>query len=962
MKSRFEFLLLAISIFILTANILAANKISNDGIWQEIADAGLKRRSNERLIIPNVYKTFRADTKELRKVLTDAPKESFGMPQPEEVILSFPMPDGTFSRFKIQNSSIMEPELAAKYSEITSYIGQGIDDKSATARFDLSPVGFRAMILSNNGTILIEPYAKGDTTNYLTFDKKNVDRKDSFECEVGGNPLLNEPRSGFFDFSDETDVVNGTTLRTYRLAMAATGEYTTFFRQVGDTDAQAVARALAAINTTMNRVNAVYERDLAVRMILVANTDLLIYPNPATDPYANTSADLAANQSNIDTVIGSLNYDIGHLVGTGGGGVANLNVPCSGSKARGLTGRGSPVGDPFDIDYVAHEMGHQFGGLHTFNGSVGSCAGGNRSGSAAYETGSGITIMAYAGICQTQDLARNSIDTFHVKSLEQIVTFINGSGNCSVNTANGNTPPAIPTVPGSPFNVPKQTPFALTASTTDVNNDAITYDWQEYNLGALTTAVPNTDADGARPVFRPYLPTSGGIRYFPSLQYILENANVPPSTYNCNRATPCLTGELMPAITRTMNFQVVARDNRSGGGGINTATATVLVDAGSGPFVVTAPNTNVTSPSNVPLNVTWNVANTTAAPVLAANVRILLSTDGGQTFPVVLGGGLNDGSETVSLPAVNTTIARIKVEAVGNVFFDISDTNFTITSSQNLGRRAPIDFDGDNKTDISVFRPSVGEWYYQRSSNSVVNGATFGNSTDKPVPADYTGDGKTDIAVYRPSSGQWFVLRSEDFSFYAFPFGISTDIPTPGDFDGDGKADAAVFRPSTGIWYVAKSSGGVTIQPFGTNGDRPVVGDYDGDGKSDIAIFRPSVGEWYALKSGGGVIGAAFGAVTDKTVQGDYTGDGKADFAFYRPSTGFWFVLRSEDFSFYASPFGAASDTPTPGDYDGDGKFDQAVFRPSTGIWYINKSNGSGVTIQPFGASTDIPVPSYYLP
>jgi hypothetical protein len=277
-------------------------------------------------------------------------------------------------------------------------------------------------------------------------------------------------------------------------------------------------------------------------------------------------------------------------------------------------------------------------------------------------------------------------------------------------------------------------------------------------------------------------------------------------------------------------------------------------------------------------------------------------------------------------------------------------------------RSAVFDFDGDGKTDISVFRPSVGEWYYQRSSNSVVNGATFGSSTDKIVPADYTGDGKTDIAIFRPSTGFWFVLRSEDFSFYAFPYGVSTDIPTPGDFDGDGKADAAVFRPSTGIWYISKSSGGDIAQPFGTSGDRPVVADYDGDGKSDIAIFRPSVGEWYALKSGGGVIGAAFGVGTDKTVQGDYTGDGKADFAFYRPSTGFWWVLRSEDFSFYASPFGAATDTPTPGDYDGDGKFDQAVFRPSTGIWYINKSNGSGVTIQPFGAATDVPAPSYYLP
>jgi subtilisin len=273
-----------------------------------------------------------------------------------------------------------------------------------------------------------------------------------------------------------------------------------------------------------------------------------------------------------------------------------------------------------------------------------------------------------------------------------------------------------------------------------------------------------------------------------------------------------------------------------------------------------------------------------------------------------------------------------------------------------------VDFDGDGKTDISVFRPSVGEWYFQRSSNSAVNGAQFGSPSDKPIPADYTGDGKTDLAFFRPSSGEWFILRSEDSSFFAFPFGAVGDIPSPGDFDGDGKADQAVFRPSNGVWYINRSTGGVTIQPFGTNGDRTVVADYDGDGKSDIAIFRPSVGEWYYLRSSDSQVrGAQFGAGTDKTVQGDYTGDGKADFAFFRPSTGSWFVLRSEDSSFFASPFGVATDIPTIGDYDGDGKFDQAVFRPSNGVWYINRST-AGVQIQQFGTGTDLPVPSYYLP
>jgi FG-GAP-like repeat len=413
----------------------------------------------------------------------------------------------------------------------------------------------------------------------------------------------------------------------------------------------------------------------------------------------------------------------------------------------------------------------------------------------------------------------------------------------------------------------------------------------------------------------------------------------------------------MPAITRTMNFQVVARDNRSGGGGINTATATVLVDAGSGPFVLTAPNTNVTAPSNIPLNVTWNVANTTAAPVSAANVTISLSTDGGLTFPTVLKSSTpNDGADTVTLPAIGSTSARIKIEGESKIFFDISDANFTINAVPTA--KPNYDFDGDGKTDVSVFRPSVGEWYFIRSSSSIVNGAAFGAPTDKPVAADYTGDGKTDLAFFTPSTGQWFILRSEDSSYYAFPFGAFGDIPVPADFDGDGKADVAVFRPSNGVWYINKSTGGVTIQSFGISTDLPVVADYDGDGKSDIAIFRPSVGEWYYIRSSDSQFrGAQFGSTTDKPVQGDYTGDGKADLAFFRPSTGQWFVLRSEDSSFFAAPFGISTDTPTPGDYDGDGKFDFAVFRSSSAVWYLNRTT-AGVQILNFGAMTDLPLPA----
>ena len=299
-----------------------------------------------------------------------------------------------------------------------------------------------------------------------------------------------------------------------------------------------------------------------------------------------------------------------------------------------------------------------------------------------------------------------------------------------------------------------------------------------------------------------------------------------------------------------------------------------------------------------------------------------------------------------------------KIVAAGDAKLGI-DRDYAL--ARYFSRAALFDFDGDAKTDISIFRPSVGEWWILKSSNGENAALQFGNSSDKFAPADYTGDGKTDAAVFRPSTGEWFILRSEDLSYYAFPFGISGDIPAPGDFDGDGKADAVVFRPSTGIWYINKSSGGIIIEQFGMSGDVPVVADYDNDGTSDIAVWRASAGQWWIKRSTLGLISFNFGNSLDKPVQGDYTGDGKADAAFWRPSTGEWFVLRSENFSYYAFPFGATGDIPAPGDYDGDGKFDAAVFRPSGSTWYVKRST-AGILIQVFGQSGDNPVPSAFVP
>jgi hypothetical protein len=934
---------------ILAPGVFAQSRISGGGVWRQIDDAALQHRGLERQIVPDSYSTFKVDRAALQAILNSAPMEFSGSSKP---VLALPMPDGSYQRFKIEESPVMEQGLADKFPEIKTYRAQGIDDPTASCRFDLLLSGFHAMIISSTGTSYIDPYAKGDTSNYVVHWKGTLRRTgDPTYC------VLNNEIKGFTGGDENIlpdraeaapEVTSGSQLRTYRLAVAADGEYT---QAVGG---GTVSGGLAAEVLIMNRVNGVYERDLAIHMNIIANNNLIIYTNPATDPYNNDDPDalLDANQSNLDSVIGAANYDIGHVFTTGGGGLADLGVVCDSSfKAEGETGLPNPVGDDFAIDFVAHEMGHQFGGDHTFNTSCG----GNRAFTAAYEPGSGITIMAYAGVCGAQDLALHSIDTFHVKSLQQIVAYSQtGGGNaCAATTASGNTPPTVSVTGGPSWNIPKQTPFTLSATGSDVNGDTVTYDWQEFDLGTATSAVPNTDADGvARPIFRPYLPTTGS-RTFPQLTYILNNANVPPSTYGGG----LMTGELLPAITRTMSFQVIARDNHANAGGINTATATVVVNAASGPFVVTAPNTAVTWAGASTQTVTWDVANTSASPISAANVKISFSSDGGLTFPTVLNASTpNDGSETVTVPNVTTSAARIKVEAVGNIFFDISNVNFTTTANA-VPVRSRADFDGDGKTDLSVFRPSDGNWYLQRSSAGFT-GVNFGISTDTPAPGDYDNDNKTDVAIYRSGAqSAFYVIKSATGTVAVTSWGSTGDVPTAGDYDGDGATDVAVFRPSNGAWYVSKSTGGTAINLFGQAGDTPVIGDFDGDGKADLSVFRSGV--WYTLRStNGNTMITSWGLSGDLPVSADYDGDNKDDVAIFRPSNGTWYILNSGGATVITA-FGASGDIPVPGDYDGDGKDDIGIYR--NGTWYVNRST-AGLLISNFGLAGDKPAPKGYQP
>ena len=370
---------------------------------------------------------------------------------------------------------------------------------------------------------------------------------------------------------------------------------------------------------------------------------------------------------------------------------------------------------------------------------------------------------------------------------------------------------------------------------------------------------------------------------------------------------------------------------------------------------------------------TYNQGNTgMPGPVISDVARrnsdglIAIANYQGSTFPYTGGVSTFDGNTWTHYTTENSPLTHWQVTAVE---FDRNGNLWASPMSEGVvqimigagSHRAPFDFDGDGKTDISIFRSSVAEWWWRRSSDNMSAAAQFGASTDSVAPADFTGDGKTDIAFFRPSTGQWFILRSEDSSYTAFPFGTNGDIPVPADYDGDGKADTAVFRPSNSTWYIQRSGDGqVAFIQFGTNGDRPVAADYDGDGKADVAIYRPSVGEWWIQRSTAGLFAAAFGSTADKTVQGDYTGDGKADIAFWRPATGTWYILRSEDQSFYSYPFGVDTDLAVPGDYDGDGKFDAGVFRPSAARWIINRSTAGPVFVG-FGIGTDQPLPNAFV-
>jgi Metallo-peptidase family M12B Reprolysin-like/Secretion system C-terminal sorting domain/Bacterial pre-peptidase C-terminal domain/Fibronectin type III domain len=623
-----------------------------------------------RLTYPKEFKLFNLNFAPLRQELLSVVDKSSKL----STIITLPNANGDLEQYEVYEASNFEPDLQAKFPEIRAYSGKGLTDKYATVKLSISPQGIQTMVFrTDRENEFIEPYSN-DHRVYSVYRSHRDKGQLPWTCSTPDQQLSSSINSGI---SGRTEAVGSSTgqLKTLRLAQSCNAEYSNWF---GATNSSQVNLVLAAFNATLSRCNGVYEKDLALHLNLIANTTAVIYYNPATDPYSsNMSSWNSQLQSTLTSVIGEANYDIGHMFGASGGGGNAGCIGCvctNGSKGSGITSPadGIPQGDNFDIDYVVHEVGHQLGANHTFSMSL-EGTGQNK------EIGSGITIMGYAGIT-AQDVAPHSIDIFHETSIAQIQANL-ANKSCPVSiTMTANHAPVIGAV--SNYVIPISTPFALTGSATDPENDVITYCWEQNDnsttSGTSSVASP-TKSTG--PNWLSFSPSSSGTRSFPKLSTILAGLNVsgplPGGDAGANT-------EALSSVSRTLNFRLTVRDNNPyvAGSTIGQTAFTdvvVTVTNTAGPFAVTVPNTAVTWNASSSATVTWNVNGTNAGSVNCATVNILLSTDGGQTFPTVLAAGTaNDGSQVITVPSSPSTTCRVKVEAVGNIFFDISNTNFTI--------------------------------------------------------------------------------------------------------------------------------------------------------------------------------------------------------------------------------------------------------------------------------------------
>ncbi len=665
-----------LSLLIVALPISASFAQSPINLWEDATlESIVLPRGAEMSLSASRYRLLRLEVQRAESLLRRAPSEGA---KTGELPFILPLPEGGTEVFRVVASPVMAPELGARYPQIRTFLAQGIRRPELTARLDITPAGFHGAVVTPNGLYYIDPLAEGQRDYYAAYYTRDLQFPEGREiphCGVTDIPLnlqrdLREEApdrsaSRLRGAAEETVEV-----RTYRLALACTGEY-------GQAKGGNKTAVLASMVTSINRVNQIFEKETAIRLQLIANNDTLIYLNGASDPYIsadNAPSLLGQNTLVLNQVIGASAYDLGHVFTLSCtnsiGGIARYASACGPEKGAGVTCHFTNSVEFIAVQIMAHELGHQFSCAHSWN----SCPDYSSQYDVddAFEPGSGSTIMSYAGGCGADNVQSASDDYYHVGSLDDFYSFSRkGQGNtCATLVPTGNRAPALTLKYPKSFAIPAGTPFQLEASATDADGDPLTYCWEQYDIGPST---PLGEASFSSPLFRSYRPGASPVRTIPRISALVNNEKD--------------KREILPTYARKLTFRCTVRDNHPGGAGVVWGQVQFDVTDKAGPFLVTSPNAaGISWITGSTQTVTWDVAKTDLSPVNCQYVNIRLSVDGGLTYPYLLAqNARNTGSAQVTVPGIITESARIKVEAADNIFFDISNVHFSIVQTTTPG-------------------------------------------------------------------------------------------------------------------------------------------------------------------------------------------------------------------------------------------------------------------------------------
>lgn len=648
-------------ILLFSINISAQNSIWQVASLSETESLEIRTISD----VPNTFEVFKLNTLELQQQLAHVPQRFSGT---SNVIIELPSNEGKVQRFRVYEASNFAPELQEKYPNIRAYAAQGIDDPTALARFSVSDYGVDVSISSGNfSSIRITPYTT-DKTYYMAYHLQDLPPMESFECEAldSFTPLL--------PIEEAERPENDAFVTHFRMALACTSTFSAFHLDLQGIDPSAsdeIKRTvvMAAMNESMTVLNSIFERDISITMTLVPNTDELIVLDPNTDPYNENPPDmLATNQQICDDIIGNENYDLGHVIsGIGFGGLAYVTGACHPTvKAGAVSGGPTPNNDYFHFVF-AHEVGHQFGGNHTYN----NCGGYDSHPSSSVEPGSGSTILSYAGVCSPN--VQNSTDGyFHAVSIRDMFLNIDrGASQCGVEIPTNNSTPIADAGPRR--RIPKSTPFILEGSATDADDpsgESLTYTWEQMDPQSAPMPPQNTNTVG--PLFRTIPPSGNSTRFMPDIIHVINGRTQG-------------TWEVVPSIGRNINFRLTVRDNHPGGGATSYSDVRVITIEDSGPFIVTSQQTSTTWQTQTTETITWDVANSDQEPINCTHVDIYFSTDLGFTYPITIATQVpNTGSAVINVPNLNTTQGRIMVRASDNIFYNVSSGKITVTGELSI--------------------------------------------------------------------------------------------------------------------------------------------------------------------------------------------------------------------------------------------------------------------------------------